>query len=162
MFSITLKEFSRLHYCLIFKVRRCCFRDSFVNISQLVVYCQHLFLFFSKLFFCLRGSLESYYGLWLFVVSFVVSCRLTTLLSYQSSFTFATLFFTFFYFCNLRHYFLFSSLPLCAFFTHTLFYRFYPFPIIYRRNRYNYLYRFQILLILFILIFLLIYKRCIY
>ena len=68
-----------------------------------------LFLFFSKLFFCLRGSLESYYGLWLFVVSFVVSCRLTTLLSYQSSFTFATLFFTFFYFCNLRHYFHFTS-----------------------------------------------------
>ena len=52
------------------------FRDSFVNISQLVVYCQHLFLFFSKLFFCLRGSLESYFGLWLFVVSFVVLCRL--------------------------------------------------------------------------------------
>ena len=90
---------------LLFTVLHCQLRDSFIILAQLVVTCQHLFLKLFETFFCLRGSLESYYGLWLFVVSFVVSCRLTTLLSYQSTLTFATLFFTFFYFCNLRHYF---------------------------------------------------------
>ena len=89
---------------LLFTVLYCQLRDSFVILAQLVVTCQHLFFKLFKTFFCLRGSPESYFGLWLSVVSFVVFCRLTTLLSYQSAFTLATPFLTFFYFCNLRHY----------------------------------------------------------
>ena len=61
---------------LLFTVLHCQLRDSFVILAQLVVTCQHLFLKLFETFFCLRGSLESYFGLWLSVVSFVVFCRI--------------------------------------------------------------------------------------
>ena len=61
---------------LLFTVSCCQLRDSFVILAQLVITCQHLFLKLFETFFCLRGSLESYFGLWLSVVSFVVFCRI--------------------------------------------------------------------------------------
>ena len=118
LFSITLKEFSRLHYCLIFKVLRCQLRDSFVNISQLVGICQQLFSTFFKTFFYLRSSHESYNGLWFFVVSFVVLCRLSfddfAILPKHSGFG-NTLFSLFYTFVTLDGFYNFITFLLCIF-----------------------------------------------
>ena len=91
---------------LLFTVSHCQLRDSFVILAQLVVSCQHLFL---KLFETFSASvaplsLTSVCGFLLFLLLFFVVLFSTTLLSYQSAFTLTTLFLTFFYFCNLRHY----------------------------------------------------------
>ena len=50
-FSITLKEFSRLHYCLIFKVLRCCF------VTALIFYHAAFILSTTFLFFYFAVSI---------------------------------------------------------------------------------------------------------
>ena len=91
---------------LLFTVSHCQLRDSFVILAQLVVTCQHLFLKLLKLFSASVAplSLTSVCGFLLFLLLFFVVLFSTTLLSYQSTFTLATPFLTFFYFCNLRYY----------------------------------------------------------
>ena len=73
-FSCSLKEFSRLHYCSIIKVRRCCFPRQLCYISTACRFLSTPFLFFRKTFFARRRSLETYHTLWLllFLVLFPV------------------------------------------------------------------------------------------
>ena len=108
-FSITLKEFSRLHYCSIIKVLCCCSRDSFVILAHSVGFCQQLFLFFLKLFSTSAAPPESYNGLWFLVVSFVVSCRFRRLCYLTRAFFFWQVFFYFsFVFLFVHSFLLFS------------------------------------------------------
>ena len=105
-----------MHYCSIFKVLfRCCCLRQLCYINTTCRFLSTTFFIFFETFFNLRGSLETYNGLWFFVVSFVASCRLTTLLSYQSFFLFASTFFIFFkkLFCFV---FLSNKLPSKSFF----------------------------------------------
>ena len=82
-------------------------------------------------------SLTSVCGFLLFLLLFFVVLFSTTLLSYQSAFTLTTLFLTFFYFCNLRHYLQFLPF-LFVHFLHTAFILWVlPFSSLYRRNRYR-------------------------
>ena len=69
--------------------------DSFVILAHSVVSCQQLFLFFQKLFSAFRGSHESYNGLWLSVVSFVVFCRFDDFAILTELWVFGKYFFTF-------------------------------------------------------------------
>ena len=111
-FSITLKEFSRLHYCSIIKVLCCCSRDSFVILAHSVGFCQQFFYFFET-FFNLRGSPESYNGLWFLVVSFVVSCRFRRLCYLTRAFFFWQVFFYFSFVFLFIHSFLLFSAKKC-------------------------------------------------
>ena len=86
-FSITLKEFSRLHYCSIIKVLCCCSRDSFVILAHSVGFCQQFFIFL-KLFSTSAApmSLTTVCGFLLFLLLFPVASGDFAILPELSSF----------------------------------------------------------------------------
>ena len=103
-FSFTLKEFSRLHYCLIIKVLICCCALFSRQLCYISISCHLLSTTFFKTFFetfltpVAPMSLTTVFGFLWFLLLFFVVCRSTTLLSYQSYSLFASPFFTFFHF----------------------------------------------------------------
>ena len=104
LFSITLKEFSRLHYCSVIKVLSvscCCFVRQLSYINMLFLLCQQLFLFFSKTFLAFRRSHESYNDYDLF--SFY--CLATALLDYHVVFLLSTTFLIIYFYKNPTGYF---------------------------------------------------------
>ena len=79
LFSITLKEFSRLHYCSFVKVLCCCCSRQLSYINTLICLCQQLFKTFLKTFSALCSSHETYNRFSLFVFH----CLATALLDYH-------------------------------------------------------------------------------